>query len=201
LGDPARALLTLAAQLRNEDSVISPYVAEPLAKPTLGSLVAAGRLAASAPGEYAVIVESVREGFLLHYGEPRIVVGADRDLRLLAGDYLYALGLDRLAGLGDLEAVRELSDLITLAAQIHDREGDPERLAHQTRALWLASAMAIAVGGGAAHEEAKAALRAAAPDAAERLADAARSAAAADGLDGALTGAADAIDSTARNPS
>ena len=35
------------------------------------------------------------------------MVGADPDLRLLAGDYLYALGLERLAGLGDLPAVRE----------------------------------------------------------------------------------------------
>ena len=46
--------------------------------------------------------------------------GADADLRLLAGDYLYALGLERLAALGDLEAVRELSDLISLSAQVHD---------------------------------------------------------------------------------
>ena len=51
------------------------------------------------------MIEAVREGYLLHYGEPRIVVGADTDLALLAGDYLYALGLERLAALGDLEAV------------------------------------------------------------------------------------------------
>ena len=48
------------------------------------------------------------------------MVGADADLALLAGDYLYALGLERLAALGDLEAVRELSDLISLSAQLND---------------------------------------------------------------------------------
>jgi hypothetical protein len=31
---------------------------------------------------------------------------ADPDLALLAGDYLYALGLERLAALADLEAIR-----------------------------------------------------------------------------------------------
>jgi hypothetical protein len=181
--------------------VVSPHVVDSAAEPVLGMLAGAGPRAASAPAEYALIVESVREGYLLHYGEPRIVIGADRDLRLLAGDYLYALGLDRLAALGDLDAVRELSDLISLAAQIHDRERDGERLAREARALWLASSVAIAAGAEPAHEAAKAALRAAAPDAAERLADAARSAAVAGGLNGALTGAADAIDSSPRDPS
>ena len=47
------------------------------------------------------MVEAVREGYLLHYGEPRLLAGHDADLALLAGDYLYALGLDRLAALGD----------------------------------------------------------------------------------------------------
>ena len=50
-----------------------------------------------------------------------MVVGADADLALLAGDYLYARGLERLAALGDLEAIRELSDLISLSAQLHAR--------------------------------------------------------------------------------
>jgi hypothetical protein len=194
-------LLNLGAQLRSEASVVSPHVVDSVAEPALGMLAAAGPRAAPARAEYALIVESVREGYLLHYGEPRIVIGADRDLRLLAGDYLYALGLDRLAGLGDLAAVRELSDLISLAAQIQDRDGDAERGDRAARGLWLASAVAIAAGPGPAHEAAKAALRAGDADAAERLADAARLAAGAEGLDGALTAAADAIDSTARNPS
>ena len=45
----------------------------------------------------AFVLEAVREGYLLHYGEPRAFEGMDPDLRLLAGDALYALGLARLA--------------------------------------------------------------------------------------------------------
>ena len=59
-------------------------------------------------------------------GRPRLVAGDDGDLALLAGDYLYALGLERLAALGDLEAVRALGDVISRVAQAH-AEGHPER--------------------------------------------------------------------------
>ena len=105
MSDPAGALKALAAQLRDEDTPISPHVVEPAAAPSLGALAAAGPRAAAAPGEYALVVEAVREGYLLHYGEPRLLAGHDADLALLAGDYLYALGLDRLARLGDTAAV------------------------------------------------------------------------------------------------
>ena len=82
--------------------MIAPHVREPSAEPALGRLAAAGPRAAAAPGEYALLVEAIREGYLLHYGEPRLLDGADPDLVLLAGDYLYALGLERLAALGDV---------------------------------------------------------------------------------------------------
>lgn len=77
-------------------------------------------------GPRAFSLEAVYEGFLLHYGTPRAFAGMDADLRLLAGDTLYALGLDRLARDGDVEAVAELSDLISKCAQAH-AEGRPER--------------------------------------------------------------------------
>jgi hypothetical protein len=151
--------------------------------------VAAGPRAAGAPGEYASLVESIREGYLLHYGEPRVVVGADRDLALLAGDYLYARGLERLAALVDLEAVRELSDLISLSAQVHTQANGPGL----AEALWLASVVAVAVGGGEQHEGAKAALRAERPDAAGALLECARSGASEAGITDPLTVAADSV--------
>src|ERR671925_2002696 len=117
---PQEALHELAAQLAAERSVISPHVADPAdLEPSLGLLAASGPRAGSAPGDYAVLIEAIREGYLLHYAEPRLVVGADADLALLAGDYLYAIGLERLAALGDLDAIRELADLISLEAQLH----------------------------------------------------------------------------------
>ncbi len=61
-------LHVLAARLREEDTPISPHVVGPAEEPVFGSLVAAGPRAAAAPAEYALVVESVREGYLLHYG-------------------------------------------------------------------------------------------------------------------------------------
>ncbi len=84
-------------------------------------------------------LEAVHEGYLLHYGEPRAFAGMDPDLRLLAGDALYALGLSRVADRGDLEAVSELSDLITAAARAH-AEDDPAR----ATTLWSDSAQRLA---------------------------------------------------------
>ncbi len=166
---PESALESLAADLRAEGSVISPFVVEPTVAPGLGIAAASGPRTAQAAGEFALVVESVREGHQLHYGRPRVVQGADRDLELLAGDYLYALGLERLAALGALDAVRELSDLISLAAQVHAGDRDLEREERESGALWLACAVAIATGHGDAHEAAKAQLRASSPGAARAL--------------------------------
>jgi hypothetical protein len=192
---PAEALSALAEQLRREDTVISAAVREPRADPVLGRLVAAGPLAASAPGEYALLVEAIREGYLLHYGTPRVVLGADRDLALLAGDYLYARGLQRLAGLGDLVAVRELSDLISLSAQIH-----AEGIAGAAPALWLGSIIAVAAGTSEVHERGKAALRAGASDAAATLRDGSHTRARDEGLSDLLAAAEDSINSAAERP-
>jgi hypothetical protein len=86
-------------------------------------------------GERLFVLEAVYEGYLLHYGEPRLFAGMDPDLRLLAGDALYALGLARLAESGDLPAVAELSDLISRSAQAQaEGRGD------EAEALWDASA-------------------------------------------------------------
>jgi geranylgeranyl pyrophosphate synthase len=100
------ALQALAEQLRGEDTPIAPHVIDSAAP-------------VEAADEYALVIEAVREGYLLHYGESRLLAGHDQDLALLAGDYLYALGLDRLAALGDTEAVAVLAELIARCAQLH----------------------------------------------------------------------------------
>jgi hypothetical protein len=76
--------------------------------------------------ERAWVLEAVREGYEMHYGRPRAFAGMDDDLRLLAGDALYALGLSRLAESGDLEAVAELADLISACAHAQ-AESRPEQ--------------------------------------------------------------------------
>jgi hypothetical protein len=184
-------LRILADELRAERSVLAGHVVDPRdSLPALGVLAASGSRTASAPGEYAVVVEAVREGYLLHHREPRLLADADADLALLAGDYLYALGIDRLAAIGDLEAVSELSDLISLAAQIHAQD----RGAELADALWLGSVTAIACGASGAHEEAKRALLDGRDDALEALVRSTRRAAGEGGIDEHLSAAAEAID-------
>jgi len=137
--EPGQALEALAGQLRAEDTPISPHVIDPAEPPRLGELAASGPGAAAAPAEYALVVEAVREGYLLHYGKPRLLAGHDSDLALLAGDYLYALGLDRLAALGDTRAVAILADLISDCARLH-AEGRPDPVP----GLWRSAAERIA---------------------------------------------------------
>ena len=83
----------------------------------------------------------ILEGYRLHYGEPLVVRPDDADLALLLGDQLYALGLARLAALGDVEAVAELADVISLAAQAHSA-ADPDL----AQAVWEAGAVAVGWG-------------------------------------------------------
>jgi hypothetical protein len=86
------------------------------------------------PGRFAdFVLEAVHEGYLLHYGEPNGFRGMDEDLALLAGDSLYALGLQRLAEEGDLVAVAKLANLITNCAKAH-AESDPAAAADLWRA-------------------------------------------------------------------
>lgn len=184
------ALIELARELREEESVISAHLLEPAERPALGILAASGPRAGDDAAAYSLIIECVREGYLLHYGRARLIDAPDDDLALLAGDYLYAKGLERLATLGDLESVRELSDLISLLAQLHARGG--ERIEATAATLWLASAVAVAVaGGGEAHESGKRMIREG--GSAEALYAATHEAASLAGIDEQLTNAAEAV--------
>jgi hypothetical protein len=144
----------LAGEVRENGGLLAGAVAPASADGTYGALAAAGRRAAGRPDDYALLVEAIHEGYLLHYAAGRVVRPEDPDLSLLAGDRLYALGLARLAELGDLAAVVELADVISLAAQAH-AEGDPGRAA----AIWAAGVRAVGDGPAPDHEAAKAAWR------------------------------------------
>ena len=128
------------------------------------SQAARGPRAAGREAEYELLLEMILEGSLLHYGRPRVVVTDDRDLALLLGDQLYALGLARLARIGDLDAVGELADVISLVAQAH-----VARAPELADAVWVAGAVAIGWGTDAQHEQAKDLARTQDPGAAEAL--------------------------------
>ena len=183
------ALERLAQHLRR-DAVIAAHVQPPRERAGFGRLVAAGPRASEAPEEYAFLVEAIREGYLLHYQQPRLL-DDDDDLALLAGDYLYALGLERLAARGDLPAVAELADLISLSAQLHARGAE---VAGSVAALWLAASVTVAAGPDRDHERGKELLRAGdADEGVEVLIASARRRAADSGLSEALAEIAEQV--------
>src|SRR5919201_980347 len=57
---------------------------------------------------YALGLETIYEGYLLHYGRARLFAPRDRDTALLLGDYLYAHGLVRVSEIDAVDAVRDL---------------------------------------------------------------------------------------------
>jgi hypothetical protein len=125
------ALQALADQLRAEDTPISPHVIDPAEPSRLGELAGGG--------EYALVVAAGPEGDHRPNKQPRLLAGHDQDLALLAGDYLYALGLDRLAALEDTRAVAILSNLISDCARLQ-AEGDPA----EVPPLWQTAAEQLA---------------------------------------------------------
>jgi hypothetical protein len=127
-------------------------------------LAAGGPRAQGKRDEYELLMEAIYEGYLLHYEQPRVVHRAEGDLRVLAGDRLYALGLSRLVALGDVAAVSELADLITISARA--QETDDRALAN---AAWVAGARAIGFGESPSHRRAKQLAIAGAPGALEAM--------------------------------
>jgi hypothetical protein len=122
-------------------------------------------------------VEAIREGYLVHYAAPRVLSDEDPDLALLAGDRLYALGLERLAAIGDLAAVGALAEVIALSAQAQ-AAADPDL----AEAVWEAGVAQVGWGDDAALRMARDAARSGDPSAAGVLRAAAQ---AASGLEGA----------------
>jgi hypothetical protein len=135
----------------------------------LGAAAASGPRSNGREADIAFVIEAIREGELLHYGSPRLFGAIEPDLALLAGDRLYALGLARLAELGDVEAVCELADVIALCAQAR-AEGRPEL----ADAVWQAGVATVGWGSSDAVEAAKVAARAGNPGAVDALRAASR---------------------------
>jgi hypothetical protein len=89
---------------------------------------------------YALGLETIYEGYLVHYGRPRLFAPSDDDTALLLGDYLYAHGVARISALHDVPAVADLSELISLCSQVRaeETEGDGP--------LWAATAALLGRG-------------------------------------------------------
>jgi hypothetical protein len=153
----AGGLERLRALLSEEGGLIATLVAPAPSNGAARAAVASpATLAAEGPRaegrreDYELLIEAIYEGYLLHYGSPRVLEVPDSDLGLLAGDRLYAIGLARLVELGDTLAVAELADTITLSA-LAQGAGDLEL----AEAVWVAGARAVGWGPSEAHSHAK----------------------------------------------
>ena len=98
---PAELLDLIAAEAAAESPLWGDAVrADPERDAVFGALV---------PKEFALGLETIYEGYLVHYGRPRLFAPADADTSLLLGDYLYAHGLVRIAAVCEVSAVADLA--------------------------------------------------------------------------------------------
>jgi hypothetical protein len=90
-----------------------------------------------APERFALGLETIYEGYLVHYGRPRLFAPPDEEARLLLGDYLYAHGLVRIAATGELDAVAALAELISTCAHLRAEQaaGDGDAWVDAARRL------------------------------------------------------------------
>jgi hypothetical protein len=109
-----------------------------LREPAEGELVPV--FSGLAEDRFALGLETIYEGYLVHYGRPRLHEPEDGDTALVLGDYLYAQGLARIAALGHVDAVSDLAELISICAQTQadGRAGDG--------AAWAATAALLGQG-------------------------------------------------------
>jgi len=181
--DSTDALMRLRALLSEEGGLIAalvdPSSAGERSSATAGgasgerspaSVAALGPRTAPQRAEYELLVEAIYEGYLLHYGAPRVLRAPDDDLRVLAGDRLYAIGLARLVELGDTLAVAELADTISLSA-LAQGAGECEL----ADVVWAAGARAVGWGSSEQHARAKELVANGAPEAFEAMRTSAQS--------------------------
>ena len=122
------ALAAVRSALQAEGGLLADALGPaPAEDGALGAAAASGPRWRGREDDIAFVVEAIREGELLHYGAPRLFGPIEPDLALLAGDRLYALGLARLAELGDVEAVSELADVIARSAGARRTPSTPPR--------------------------------------------------------------------------
>ncbi len=113
------------------EALLGPATREPL--PVFSPLLSEPR--------FALGIETIYEGYLLHYGRARLFAPADDDIALLLGDALLAHGLVRIAETGSTTAVGDVAALLSLCAQARADGLDGDG------AAWAATAALLGRGG------------------------------------------------------
>jgi hypothetical protein len=86
---------------------------------------------------FALGMEQIHEGYLVHHRMSRAFAPRDAEQRILLGDHLYALGLADICRAGELHAVAALAELIARVSDLRARGLDDDP------ALWRATAEAL----------------------------------------------------------
>jgi hypothetical protein len=81
---------------------------------------------------FALGVETIYEGYLVHHAASRLFAPADREQAVLLGDYLYAAGLVEICRAGDLRAVTTLAELIATVSDRRSRGLDDDSAAWES---------------------------------------------------------------------
>jgi len=136
------AFESLSHDLAADDPLLAAaLVSDPIGEGEAPVALASGPRTEGAASDYSYGLEAIREGHLLHWGGARLLSTQDADLALLAGDRLYAAGLERIAALGDAPTITELSRLIMAAAT-----AQAEGVSAAAEAAWEASCARIGKG-------------------------------------------------------
>ena len=104
----------MIAEVAGRARAASPVWAAALRQDPAGEAVYGPRV----DGRFALGVETIYEGYLVHHDASRLFAPADREQAILLGDYLYAAGLVEICRAGELHAVTTLAELI---ATVSDR--------------------------------------------------------------------------------
>ncbi len=88
---------------------------------------------------FALGIETIYEGYLVHYGRPRLFQPEDGNTEILLGDYLYAHGLKRIESVGSVAAVDDLAELIAMCAYLRAEQVAGEGAAWAATAAHLGS--------------------------------------------------------------
>ncbi|MDX8152485.1 hypothetical protein SK069_12830 [Patulibacter brassicae] len=158
----ADPLTAIAGLLRAEGGLLGEVVVDPgpAADRRIAQALAGAPRADVIGPDLALAAEATREAELVHHvpERARIVRTDDRDLALLAGDRLLALGLERLAAGGWTAEVAILADVVALVARLHAGAawalgpahhagtGAPATAQVRTAALWSVAAGALGTG-------------------------------------------------------
>ena len=90
-----------------------------------------------APSELALGIETIYEGYCVHYGRSRLFSTIDPNLALLLGDRLYADGLVHVSEAGSVTVVAELATLLELCARLQAEQKPGDGALWATAVSWL----------------------------------------------------------------